>query len=280
MARAQSDATCPLGSGGYAVECVDTTKGAPSYNLGSPIYTGPYSSESDLISAVQSWGTSRYCTFNAGGLSGWVPTPGFGYTSLTYSSTVSYSGTNAPAVCGHSDYPINGTVAASKTISLSCPPGYLLAPTSSANPSGYCYIYLIQIDQTQKMCFVCMGNPLYIGTGNKQQEELDYFGSGPIPLNFHRVYNSAAQYFTRAVPLGNYWRTTYSRWITFYAQGANEVATINRPDGSFSFTWNGSIWVPDADVNYKLTGTAGAFKVTTPDGREVEFYRATDTFRA
>ena len=52
------------------------------------------------------------------------------------------------------------------------------------------------------------------------------------------------------------------------------MVTLHRPDGDYSFASAGASWVPDADVNYKLTGTLGSFTVTTPDGREVEHYDA------
>ena len=269
-AKSQSDANCPLNSSGYAMECDPVIQGAPTYS--SNATTGTFSSESALYSAIQTVYANQ--CFPQIQSPPWAWSLSAGATSATYQASISvawvYTDPHLPP-CTGTQTPYSGTVYGGQSVPLSCPAGYLSG--SGLFPLGYCWIYVVQLDQTQKICWLCIGNPLNPETGNKHQEETDYTGTGPVPLEFRRIYNSGTQYFTRAVPLGNYWRTTYSRWITYYVQGSTEIATINRPEGSFSFTLSGSAWVPDADVNYKLAGTAGAFKVTTPDGRDVEFYR-------
>lgn len=73
-------------------------------------------------------------------------------------------------------------------------PGYFFQPgdvPGGGQTSGYCWIWLVKFDQTQKPCDTCVGNPIMPGTGNKRQEEVDYVGTGNAPLAFSRTYNSA-----------------------------------------------------------------------------------------
>jgi RHS repeat-associated protein len=274
--HAQSADSCLVNSNGYAMECDPVTQGAPTY--GSSAVTGTYSSEGDLYSAIVA-AYSNQCSLQ-------VQSPGWSWTLMSVSGSQAsyqasiqvswvYTDPHQPR-CTGTPTPYSATLYAGKTVPLSCSSPY--GGPSGAMPGfpiGYCWLHLVQLDQTQKICVLCMGNPLNIETGNKHQEETDYTGTGPIPLEFRRVYNSGPQYTTSAVPLGKPWRSTYSRWITYFSDSTGmAIATINRPEGSFSFTLNGSSWVRDADVNYKLTGSGGAFKVTTPDGLEVEEYRS------
>jgi RHS repeat-associated protein len=164
-------------------------------------------------------------------------------------------------------------------------PSAFACPVGMAfNPVGQPPCLAIR-DQTQKpSCPLCavgaspaddpsVGNPIFPGTGNKRQEETDYIGSGTLPLAFRRIYNSAPQFGQSQ--LGQSWKFSYAQSITYSpGWGAGPVATINRPEGSYSFVWNGSVWVGDTDVNYKLSGAYGSFSVTTPDGREIESYGA------
>ena len=152
---------------------------------------------------------------------------------------------------------------------MSCPPGYI-GPNLNG-PDIYtdtCNIHLVLKDQSQKPCDHCVGNPIFPGSGNKRQEEIDYVGTGITPLNFSRIYNSASQF-------GSTWKTNFSRSVSYSIAAGIQVATINRPDGSYSYTANGLTWVPDADTNYKLAGGPGGFTVYTPEG-DSENYDATD----
>lgn len=148
-------------------------------------------------------------------------------------------------------------------------PGYLFQPGTdpgAGQTGGYCWIWLVKTEQAAKPCDDnCVGNPIQPGTGNKRQEDIDYAGAGAFPLMFTRTYNSALQ-------LGREWKSNWNRSITYVAAGSTQKATINRPEGSYTFTWNGSAWISDSDVNYKLGGSNGGFFVTSPDGKELEMY--------
>jgi len=143
-----------------------------------------------------------------------------------------------------------------------CDPGYTLHPGIGPGGSAidaYCEIGLDQIDDTQKHCDFCVSNPIMPGIGNKRQEDVDYFGTGITPLKFSRTYNSAPQF-------GQVWKTNYSLSVTMAYAGSPLRATINRPDGGYSFTRSGTAWIAESDVNYKLSGYTGSFVVTTPSG--------------
>ena len=188
-----------------------------------------------------------------------------------FASGCRYSATYTPGPGYVADW--NGTPGA-----IACPVGMVYRP---GNP-----LCLAVIDQTQKpSCPLCtvgnssgddpsVGNPIFPALGNKRQEETDYIGSGPFPLMFRRIYNSASQFGQSQ--LGQSWKFSYAQSITYLPKylGAGPIATLNRQEGSYSFMWVGSAWVGDADVNYKLAGGYGHFSVTTPDGREIESYDA------
>ncbi|MBS1214358.1 MAG: repeat-associated core domain protein [Proteobacteria bacterium] len=96
----------------------------------------------------------------------------------------------------------------------------------------------------------CNGtNPVHGGSGNKYQQETDYVGGGPLPLQFTRHYNAR---FGERRMLGSRWRHSYDRQLAFAAGGH---AYLIRPDGrAFHFALSGTEWKPDADVNDRRRG--------------------------
>jgi RHS repeat-associated protein len=126
------------------------------------------------------------------------------------------------------------------------------------------------IDRTVKPCKEdCVGNPIYPGTGRKRQTETDYVGVGHYPLTFSRVYDSITAN-------GAAWTHSFAYSVTYannFSVSGTAVATVVRPEGSFVFrrTANGA-WIPDADVNFRLSGSGGGFTVTSEDGRYTESY--------
>lgn len=89
------------------------------------------------------------------------------------------------------------------------------------------------------------GNPINIATGNKYQVESDYAGSGPMPLQLRRHYNSA--WVQRTIDIGNSWRLDYDRKLT--VEGTNSV-WVTRPDGKlYFFILKNGQWTPDSEVN-------------------------------
>jgi RHS repeat-associated protein len=179
-----------------------------------------------------------------------------------------YDGAQCPfQQSGNSSYIPNGAIIIAIA---SCDPGWTFQTgTVPGGPqtSGYCWIKEVITDSTQKppvKC--CFGNPLMPATGDKRQDEVDYRGTGPTPLEYRRVFHSSTN-------LGTGWRNNWGNSITFYAgPGGPVTATVNRVEGSYTFVRSGSTWVPDADVNYKLTGSTGSFVLTSPDRREIEYY--------
>jgi YD repeat-containing protein len=130
-----------------------------------------------------------------------------------------------------------------------------------------------------------VGNPINVATGNKYQEEHDYVGAGPFPLEYTRRYNSSAydsvyygpKYFSNSPQ----WRGTYDRAVLFNEHPEFPVARVFRNDGRvLQFRPNGAQWVTDGDITERLArlsdgaGNAAGWTVTTRSD-EVETYDVT-----
>ncbi|MGX2041831.1 DUF6531 domain-containing protein [Methylocaldum sp. MU1018] len=103
----------------------------------------------------------------------------------------------------------------------------------------------------------CNGtNPVNGATGNKYQAEPDYTGTGRLPLEFSRHYNSA---YPEHRTLGLRWRHSYDRQLALTANDAY----VARSDGrAYRFTLTGSEWRPEADVSDRLVPITEAGTVT------------------
>jgi len=143
-------------------------------------------------------------------------------------------------------------------------PGYQFATPDFYQTHGYCFIRVVENDQSRKPPDLCVNNPITPGTGNKRQVDIDYAGAGSFPLTLSRTYNSGVQY-------GQFWKTNYDLSIS-YGDASTATATLNRPEGAYTFTRSGTTWIPDGDVNYSLSGNDGYFTVTSPDGGVRESY--------
>ena len=145
-----------------------------------------------------------------------------------------------------------------------CPDGYIdIWPPDGNQLHATCSITLYNNDQTQKPCPFCVGNPIFPGTGNKQQVDTDYRGPGPTSLTFSRTYNSRPQ---NGNPWWGNWHTNFEKYIVF----SRNSMLVTRPDQQLHFTWNGTLWYPDADVNF--TGVSPPCSMMTPDSTDVEYY--------
>jgi YD repeat-containing protein len=122
----------------------------------------------------------------------------------------------------------------------------------------------------------CVGNPCDAGSGNKYQAETDYTGAGAFPLRFQRFYNSLVPHRTS---IGENWTSSYSQNITLDSSGLSAVVT--RPEGkALTFTLQGNVWVPDADVTDRLTqltdtaGNVTGWQYATSEEDKIEAYNA------
>ncbi|MDD1620175.1 MAG: DUF6531 domain-containing protein, partial [Methylococcaceae bacterium] len=131
----------------------------------------------------------------------------------------------------------------------------------------------------QPSCPLSAGNPINIGTGNKYQPETDYQGGGDFPLTFECVYNSDTSTFSEGFGTASGWRHSYERSIVSTANTSLVVAY--RHDGrAYNFSLVGSGWLPVADVNLRLSGSASTgWQLTTEDG-SVETYDAAGKLQA
>src|SRR5262249_2126296 len=136
----------------------------------------------------------------------------------------------------------------------------------------------------------CVSNPVNPATGNKLQADVDYIGSGPMPLGFVRYYNSLLWTGTSAPTvatggfwsaLGPNWRSSYDRFLSFDAAALYPTADLYRPDGKtveFVQQSNGQ-FVPQVDVADRLVqltsgGTITGWQYTNAANDEVETYNA------
>jgi YD repeat-containing protein len=140
----------------------------------------------------------------------------------------------------------------------------------------------------QRNEFNC-SNPILGAFGDKYQNEQDDASGQPIPVVLGRHYNHLVG---DSNTMGIGWRNEYERKLVVDDIDYNTtnfdptLLTLQRQDGTrYAFTFNGTTWVPDADVNFQvvrlsnaLTGTTG-WQVRTPDG-SLETYAATGNLTA
>ena len=158
-------------------------------------------------------------------------------------------------VCGPADTTLN--FSASRDRPVQCPGGddqsFLFTTGSTPALCSLGFRYPI----TPRQCSECdakfanqqVGNPIDPITGVKRQVEVDYAGSGPHPLRFERVYHNRIYVLD-----GKKWRHNYSARIEFHNFGTVPTAFAHRAGGrSYSYTFNGSLFVPNVDIDDKLT---------------------------
>jgi len=146
----------------------------------------------------------------------------------------------------------NVTLYVSKT--ASCEAGWLPEGAGPKDSIGrfISYPHVCYREETSKelgtKCPSC-GNPINVATGNKYQVESDYIGTGPMPLQLRRHYNSASR--QKSIDIGNNWRLEYDRRLK--VEGTNSV-WVTRPDGKiFYFLLKNGQWTPDSEVNDSVT---------------------------
>jgi len=229
---------------------VETIPATIKYNAhpgGCPIGYA-FSSLADAIACVQAY----YATFD----------PAYNDWTLTGAITYPY-GPDWTCLETHSNSAnITSPCGAEIDAGAFCNPGYQQS-SDQYQVNRTCTITLYENDQTQKTPNCCVGNPIFPGSGHKQQIDTDYIGPGPTPLTFRRIYNSPSQ--SRA-PWWGKWHTNFEKYIV-YSQNS---MLVTRPDQQLHFTWTGTLWSPDADVNF--AGVAPPCSMMTPDSTDVEYY--------
>jgi len=120
------------------------------------------------------------------------------------------------------------------------------------------------------------GDPITIGTGNLFEQATDYATAGQNKLSLSRYYNSqGASVSTLATTLGGIWRHSYDRYLRISPPTGTATSVIaERADGQqLSFSWNGSAWVSDTDVDFTLIQAGSTWTLTDHDDT-VETYSA------
>ena len=122
-----------------------------------------------------------------------------------------------------------------------------------------------------------MGNPIDPSMGLKFQRETDYAGSGPVPLQFERFYNSFGA--GSGVVLGTAWRHTFDRSLVVSSliSSSQTLLTVHvyRPDGQvLSFQNQSGSWQTDGDTSTTLAGSWGVGYTYTDGNDNVEQYDA------
>lgn len=110
-----------------------------------------------------------------------------------------------------------------------------------------------------------VGNPIFPGSGNKFQSEVDFVQAGVGGLEFKRYYNGNSGVGVRS-SMGLNWRSTIDRSVVSFSTTTGAMASVYRENGrllTFSLMSNGSPaqltpydpnaqWVADADVSDRL----------------------------
>jgi len=120
------------------------------------------------------------------------------------------------------------------------------------------------------------GDPITIATGNLFEQAADYATAGQNKLSLSRYYNSqGASVSTLATTLGGIWRHSYDRYLRISPPTGTATSVIaERADGQqLAFSWSGSAWTMDTDVDYTLTQSGSTWTLTDHDDT-VETYAA------
>jgi len=286
---------------------------------GSPAYVW-YASEAPSLQALLNFGTQVYraCTQNLENPA-WLPMPAgplghggrnVGDIAVVQQTTGDYwaqswtlgaetqqikytvrikgtAATDSVPACSNTLY--SGSLGMTRLRGVHCPVGWMenfyTAPTLS-----YCW----RAPQTKPDppknfgpcadCDMSVGDSMNASTGNKYNQEPDYRGSGPFPLEYVRRHNSQAydqiwhgpSYHVR-LPT---WRGTYDRAVLFNDHATYPIARVHRQDGRvLQFKLSGGTWLPDGDVVERLTrltngsGETTGWTLITKDD-ELETYNA------
>lgn len=144
------------------------------------------------------------------------------------------------------------------------------------------------------------GNPINPANGNKEQDEIDYVGSGAFPLTLKRYYNSKYEFRFGDKPFGANWTSRYFARLTVgnnntagcasakYTQGVGGVWSpdircentvtrswvyVDRADGSRNYFLSlaGGPFVADSDVVSKLVKLTSTWQYTSAND-EIQLY--------
>jgi RHS repeat-associated protein len=124
------------------------------------------------------------------------------------------------------------------------------------------------------------GEPITVATGNVFEQTKDYTTAGQNPLSFTRYYNSLGSTIysgTSAHTLGVNWRGTYDSFLHISpATGQATSVVAERADGQvISFTFNGSTWTTDTDVDATLAQSGSTW--TLKDHNDTVFIYAANS---
>ncbi len=120
------------------------------------------------------------------------------------------------------------------------------------------------------------GDPIYLGTGNKYQQEADFIDGRDARFTLVRHYNSMNSNYL-GVPaatgiFGVNWSSTYERRITYLAQSSGQTAVLYRDDGKlYYFSNDNGVWKSNSAVDERLIQTATGWEYHT-SGDLVEVY--------
>jgi len=255
-------------------------EGWPNYFSGEATYN--HASEQSAINAALSYFNSspRACTAFVNGGPSNPDTWRYAYGDSTYGVHVLTAADHYTQGIGGSLYqdgttsrcdPYTHSFSVAKHRDLICPAGYYQG-------NGYCWapdnIPMPDKNDCPK-CDAAMlnqSNPIHGGMGYKVQTENDYSPAASA-LSLNRFYISSKH--REPSLLGNNWRHTYDRSLSYVANPAYSLTTavINRPDsGRQYFNLVGDAWVPDAGFTERLEHLAGGGWLYTDNGDSKERY--------
>ena len=204
----------------------------------------------------------------------------FRYYALTW---IYYKIPSGEPACAHqASNSAVGMTLANGTRHAFCPPGF-------ANNGTVC------IKPRCRLCEGKRGHHIELATGEERFDELDYRGSGAMPLEFRRYYSSSGSYATPGTDrprdsFGPLWHHGYQRSIILEpAVAGGHVDTIAyavRPDGDLrDFKQVGGSWIGASDAPERLTSSADAqgnltgWQYVSADD-EVESYNASGVLQS
>ena len=120
------------------------------------------------------------------------------------------------------------------------------------------------------------GNPVYLGSGTKSQQETDYVDARDARFTLARHYNSMSSIYL-GVPeatgiFGVNWSSTYERRVRYVAQPSSNTVLLYRDDGNlYYFNNENGVWKSNSAINEQLIQTASGWEYHTSQDH-VEVY--------
>ncbi len=167
-----------------------------------------------------------------------------------------------------------------------CPDGYAFYYSQEAGAPAFCRRGNKPERDQETLCgtgggqgsSLAAGNPIFIGTGKKYQQETDYIDASDPALVLIRHYDSRIANYPGNSGIGMFgagWSSTYERRVGNIDAGDSATRVVRRPNGHrYYFNLVEGSWVSNSNRRESLLQTTAGWLYTTTED-VVEYYDVT-----